>query len=108
MQKVNPVGRIPTEHSLQEAEMLIVNVATEGKGVSSRNAIAQVMGSYQDGSTMVQWWNSKELSGSASAAFFSVWYTPEAKMGETASLTGEMPLCEMVPRWDMIAAFVAV
>jgi hypothetical protein len=40
-----------------------------------------------------------KLDGSASAAFFfPVWYTPEAKLGETASLTGEMPL------WEMVAA----
>jgi hypothetical protein len=87
--------------------MLVVNVASEGKGVSSRNAIAQVMETYQDGSAMVQWrWNSKKLDGSASAAYFPVWYTPEAKLGETASLIGEMPLWEMVPRRDMAVAFM--
>jgi hypothetical protein len=63
------------------------------------HAIAQVMESHQDGPAMVQWWNSKKLDGSASAAFFFlVWYTPDAKLGETASLTGEMPL------WEMVAA----
>ena len=106
VQKVNPVGRIPTEHGLLDAEMLVVNVTTEGKGVSSRNAIAQVMQTYQDGSAMVQWWNSKKLDGSASAAYFPVWYTPDAKLGETASLSGEMPLWEMVPRRDMVVSFV--
>jgi hypothetical protein len=64
------------------------------------------METHQDGSAMVQWWNSKKLDGSANAAFYPVWYTPEAKLGETASVVGEMPLWEMVPRGDMVAVFV--
>jgi hypothetical protein len=101
VQKVDPVGRIPTEHHLVDAEMLVVNVKSGDSGVSTRNAVVQVMETYQDGSAMVQWWNSKNLDGSASAAFYPVWYTPEAKLGETASVVGEMPLWEMVPRGDV-------
>jgi hypothetical protein len=106
VQKVDPVGRIPKEHRLVDANMLVVNVKSGESGGSPRNAIAQVMETYQDGSAMVQWWNSKKLDGSASAAFYPVWYTPEARLGETAAVVGEMPLWEMVSRSGMVAVFV--
>jgi hypothetical protein len=74
VQKVDPVGRIPTEHRLVDANMLVVNMMSGESGGSTHNAIAQVMETYQDGSAVVQWWNSKKLDGSASAAFYPVWY----------------------------------
>ena len=87
------------------ADMLVVNVKSGESGGTTRNAIAQVMQTYQDGSAMVQWWNTKKLDGSASAVFYPVWYTPEARLGETAAVVGEMPLWEMVSRSDMAAVF---
>jgi hypothetical protein len=108
VQKVDLVGRIPTEHHLVDAEMLVVNVKSGESGVPTRNAVAQVMETYQDGSAMVRWWNFKKLDGSAGAAFYPVWYTPEAKLGETASVVGEMSLWEMVPRGDMVAVLCLI
>jgi hypothetical protein len=82
-----------------EDVMLVVNV--EG-----RNVIAKVMQVFQDGSAMVQWWNTRKLDSMSTAAYFPVWYTPDSKLGETASVKGDMPLWEIVQRRDMVLVFV--
>ena len=43
--------------------------------------------------------------GVSSVCAYPVWYTPEAKLGETAAVVGEMPLWEMVSRSEMVAVF---
>ena len=98
VKKVDPVDRLPTEYELQEEMDLIINV---GK----RNAVGRVLETYQDESAMVQWWNTKSLDSSPTAAFYPSWYTPDAKHGETASATGEMPTWNMVERCDMVTTF---
>jgi hypothetical protein len=71
------VDRVPTEHELIEDVLLVVDV--EG-----RNVIAKViMQVFQDGSAMVQWWNTRKLDSTSTAAYFPVWYTPDTKLGVT-------------------------
>ena len=61
VQKVDPVGRIPTEHRLVDANMLVVNVKSGESGGSPRNAIAQVMETYHR--TGRQWCSGGTLKG---------------------------------------------
>jgi hypothetical protein len=82
-----------------EDVLLVVNV--EG-----RNAIAKAVQVFQDGSAMVQWWNTRQLDSMPTAAYFPVWDTPDAKLGETAAVKGDMPLWEIVQRRDMVVVFV--
>jgi hypothetical protein len=101
VQRIDPVDRVPTEHELLEDVLRVVNM--EG-----RNAIAKVMQVFQDGSAMVQWWNTRKLDSTSTAAYFPGCggYTPDSELGGTASVKGEMPLWEIVQRRDMAVVFV--
>jgi hypothetical protein len=92
------VDRLPTEYDLQVGDDVIVNA---GK----RNAVAKALEVYQDGSAMVQWYNTKKLDSSPTAAYYPPWYTPKAKHGETASHTGDMPSWDIVERARMATVF---
>ena len=98
VQRIDPVDRVPTEHELTVDALLVVHV--EG-----RNVIAKVMQVFQDGSAMVQWWNTRKLDSMSTAAYFPVWYTPDTKLGETAAVEGDMPLWDIVQRRDMVVVF---
>jgi hypothetical protein len=54
---------------------------------------------------MVQWYNTKKLDPSPTAAYYPSWYTPRAKHGNTASSTGDMPSWDIVERARMVTVF---
>jgi hypothetical protein len=54
---------------------------------------------------MVQWWNTKKLDNSKTAAWCPSWYAPTAKHGEVASATGDVPTWEIIQHEDVVTVF---
>ena len=55
---------------------------------------------------MVQWWNTKRLDNSKTAAWYPSWYAPTAKHGEVASTPdGDMPTWEIIQHEDIVTVF---
>jgi hypothetical protein len=76
--------------------------STQGKETP---CVAKALEVYQDGSAMVQWYNTKKLDSSPTAAYYPSWYTPKAKHGKTASSTGDMPSWDVVERARTVTVF---
>jgi hypothetical protein len=98
VQRIDPVDRLPTEYDLQVGDDIIANA---GK----RNDVAKALEVYQDGSAVVQWYNTKKLDSSPTAAYYPSWYALKAKHGKTASSTGDMPSWDIVERTRMVVVF---
>ena len=97
-QIVRPVDRISKDATVATGQHIVAHSGT-------RNAIGEVLETYADGSCMVQWYNTKKLDSSRTAAWYPSWYAPMAKHGEQVGITGEMPTWEIIQHEDMVTVF---
>jgi hypothetical protein len=97
-QIVRPVDRISKDATVATGQHIVAHSGT-------RNAIGEVLETYADGSCMVQWYNTKKLDSSRTAAWYPSWYSPMAKHGELVGVTGEMPTWEIIQHEDMVTVF---
>jgi site-specific DNA-cytosine methylase len=97
-QIVRPVDRISKDATVATGQHIVAHSGT-------RNAIGEVLESYADGSCMVQWYNTKKLDNSKTAAWYPSWYAPMAKHGELAGISGDIPTWEIIQHEDMVTVF---
>ena len=97
-QIVRPIDRIAKDATVASGQHVVAHSGT-------RNAIGEVLETYADGSCMVQWYNTKRLDNSKTAAWYPSWYAPAAKHGELVGITGDVPTWEIIQHEDMVTVF---